>query len=150
VSRTHSHFLLCFLIVLPAGPGRIERVGPSKVIAVWLANIAPFSKYIMPLLYLVVKRYLRIIKLACEVVLDRSEIYLAADTIKCVLRAVSQRIANLTGTQVQYCQKRLRAPNCVAKALMKHKNVDVDKQLERLAFGMVSQNPQQCIARKYL
>jgi hypothetical protein len=55
----------------------------------------------MQLVYLLLKRHLRTVKLACEVILDRNELLPAVRSLDLVLEAASERIRSLTGKLVQ-------------------------------------------------
>ncbi|TFK64975.1 hypothetical protein BDN72DRAFT_962870 [Pluteus cervinus] len=83
---------------LVTGPGRIER-------------------YLFPLVYLLLKRDLRIIMLACKCVIREDELWLALDSIRSVFRVVDERINRMTG-------------------IFKQVHADVEKGLGMFAFGM--------------
>lgn len=86
-------------LALITGPGRIE-------------------KFIFPLLYLILHRHLRIIRLACTEVLDDFELDYAAEALNFIFCAADDRIARLS-------------------AVFKNSNRDVSTQLGNVAFGML-------------
>jgi hypothetical protein len=55
------------------------------------------TKYIMQLIYLLLKRYLRVIKLACKIILDRAEFDSSLQSLKLIFDAGVDRIKELTG-----------------------------------------------------
>ncbi|KAF8843364.1 hypothetical protein BDN67DRAFT_924335 [Paxillus ammoniavirescens] len=87
-------------LALIVGPGRIER-------------------YIFPLLYVLLKHHLKIIKLACKGIFADNHLNEAGWTLSRVVGAAGERIANL-------------------EALFKQKGLDVEAQFKSIAFGMFS------------
>ncbi|KAH7885442.1 hypothetical protein F5I97DRAFT_1830577 [Phlebopus sp. FC_14] len=85
-------------LALVVGPGRIER-------------------YIFPLLYLLLKHHLKIIKLACKGIFADNVLSVASGSMARVMIAVFERITNL-------------------EAHFKQKGLDVKIQFESIAFGM--------------
>ncbi|KAF9242644.1 hypothetical protein BU15DRAFT_60359 [Melanogaster broomeanus] len=85
-------------LALVVGPGRIER-------------------YILPLLYVLLKHHLKIIKLACKGIFAKNDLSEARSSLSSVMGAAGERIANL-------------------EALFKQKGLDVETQLGSVAFGM--------------
>jgi hypothetical protein len=53
----------------------------------------------MQLVYLLLRRHLRIIKRACHVIFDRNELVSAVDSLGLIIGAASERIKTLTGKQ---------------------------------------------------
>lgn len=84
---------------LITGPGRIERVGVN----ISHRNAAHgVSKYIFPLLFLLLRSHSRVVKLASKVVLHKDEFYKAIQSLTQVFNAVQQRINMLSGETVHY------------------------------------------------
>ncbi|TFK69486.1 hypothetical protein BDN72DRAFT_819995 [Pluteus cervinus] len=85
-------------VSLVTGPGRIER-------------------YLFPLVYVMLKRDLRLIMLACRFRIREEELWVAAQSLHAVFKIVNERIGMVTG-------------------IFKQIHADVNARLEVFAFGM--------------
>lgn len=82
-------------VSLVTGEGRIERVSfytPAKCLSLTIAR-----QFVYPLIYLLLKRHLRVLTLACKHVLDAEEFLSLNESLVSVLLAVDARIQNLEG-----------------------------------------------------
>ncbi|KAK0462478.1 uncharacterized protein EV420DRAFT_1265318 [Desarmillaria tabescens] len=90
-------------VALITGPGRIER-------------------YIYPMLYLLLRHQLRVVRLSTRLVLDPYEMSNMSSSLWNLFSVVDQRMHNLA-------------------SIFKQSNVDVIEKLENFAFGMVRHSP---------
>ncbi|EGO19294.1 hypothetical protein SERLADRAFT_358650, partial [Serpula lacrymans var. lacrymans S7.9] len=103
-------------VALVVGPGRIER-------------------YIFPLLYILLRHHLRMIKLACKGIFAQNEMVEAGWSLARVMTLVDERINNVVGKLTMYILHIIYSP---ILALFKQKNLDVSAQLGIVAFGMTA------------
>jgi hypothetical protein len=83
-------------VALVTGEGRIERVS-GKIALFGMKLMGCGLQYIFPLLYLLLKRHLKVMKLACQHVLDAEELACLNESLVSVLLTVDERIQNLEG-----------------------------------------------------
>ncbi|TFK44065.1 hypothetical protein BDQ12DRAFT_593650, partial [Crucibulum laeve] len=84
-----------------------------------ITGVGRIERYVYPLLFLLLRRHLKVITLACKHVLDTEEFVLLNDSLVSILLAVDYRIQNL-------------------EAIFKQTHMDVQSRLGNFAFGLLS------------
>jgi hypothetical protein len=81
-------------VSLITGVGRIERVSllyPTR------GTLLTMAQYVFPLIYLLLRRHLKVITLGCQHVLDVEEFVTLNESLVSILSAVDYRVQNLEG-----------------------------------------------------
>ena len=84
-------------LMLITGPGRIEKVTRSTS-RVFVEFLIVYVQFLLPLLYLLLKRDYEIMRIGRGHVLHKDELFDAADTFDWVFEAVQDRYNDLSGT----------------------------------------------------
>lgn len=95
------------------------------------------SQYVFPLLYLLLKRHLKVMKLACQHVLDAEELATLNESLVSVLLTVDDRIQNLEGAHLIHATPSLSL-TLTRSAVFKQTHLDVQGRFGNFAFGLVS------------
>jgi hypothetical protein len=99
-------------------------------------------QYVFPLIYLLLRRHLKVITLACKHVLDVEEFAALNDSLVSILLAIDYRVRNVEGIYAYNSSCCAHSNNMVA--IFKQTHLDVQARLGNFAFGMVSASRQSC------